>query len=90
MSGAGWDSLHVCVDDHSRLAFSQLYPNRTASSATAFLTAAVDYYRRLGISVRRVLTDNGKAERFIQTELHERACAHTYNTSTQRAQYLTP
>ena len=57
--GAGWEYLHVCIDDHSRLAFSQLYPDETAASATAFLSAALDYYRRLGIHVRRVLTDNG-------------------------------
>ena len=57
--GAGWEYVHVCVDDHSRVAFSKLYPDETAASATAFLTAATDYYRRLGITVRRVLTDNG-------------------------------
>ncbi len=57
--GAGWEYVHVCVDDHSRVAFSQLYPDETAASATAFLTAATDYYRRLGITVQRVLTDNG-------------------------------
>ena len=57
--GAGWEYLHVCVDDHSRLAFSQLYPDQTATTAAAFLSAALDYYRRLGIRVRRVLTDNG-------------------------------
>ncbi len=57
--GAGWEYLHVCVDDHSRLAFSQLYPDQTAATAAAFLTAALDYYHRLGIRVRRVLTDNG-------------------------------
>ena len=57
--GAGWEYVHVCVDDHSRVAFTQLYPNERGERATAFLTAAVDYYRRLGITVRRVLTDNG-------------------------------
>ena len=57
--GAGWEYVHVCVDDHSRVAFSKLYPDETAASATAFFTAATDYYRRLGITVRRVLTDNG-------------------------------
>ena len=57
--GVGWEYVHVCVDDHSRVAFTQLYPNERADSATAFLTAAVAYYRRLGITVRRILTDNG-------------------------------
>ena len=57
--GAGWEYVHVCVDDHSRVAFSQLYPDERGDSATAFLSAAVAYYRRLGITVLRVLTDNG-------------------------------
>ncbi len=57
--GAGWEYVHVCVDDHSRVAFSQIYPDETAASATAFLTAALAYYQHLGIQVRRVLTDNG-------------------------------
>ena len=47
------------MDDHSRVAFSQIYPDETAASATAFLTAALAYYQDLGIQVRRVLTDNG-------------------------------
>ena len=57
--GAGWEYVHVCVDDHSRVAFSQIYPDETAASATAFLAAALAYYQYLGIQVRRVLTDNG-------------------------------
>ena len=48
-----------CVADHSRVAFSQIYPDETAASATAFLAAALAYYQHLGIQVRRVLTDNG-------------------------------
>ena len=56
--GAGWEMLHVAIDDHSRIAFSQFQPNERASSTVAFLHAAVAYYARLGISIRRVLTDN--------------------------------
>ena len=41
------------------MAFSQIYPDETAASATAFLAAALAYYQHLGIQVRRVLTDNG-------------------------------
>ena len=47
------------MDDHSRLAFSQIRPDETASTAVDFLKAAVAYYRSLGIPIRRVLTDNG-------------------------------
>ena len=47
------------MDDHSRVAFSQIYPDETAASATAFLAAALAYHQHLGIQVRRVLTDHG-------------------------------
>ena len=56
--GAGWEMLHVAIDDHSRIAFSRLFPDERASSTVAFLRAAVAYYARFGIRIRRVLTDN--------------------------------
>jgi transposase InsO family protein len=56
--GAGWEMLHVAIDDHSRIAFSQLLPDERATSTAAFLRAAVAYYQRFGIRIRRVLTDN--------------------------------
>ena len=56
--GAGWEMLHVAIDDHSRIAFSQFHPDERASSTVAFLRAAVAYYARFGIRIRRVLTDN--------------------------------
>ena len=57
--GVGWEYLHVCIDDHSRVAFSQIMPDEKKESATAFLKAALDYYKSLGVSVSRVMTDNG-------------------------------
>jgi len=57
--GAGWEFVHVCIDDHSRIAFSEIKPDETADSAVAFLKAAVGYYKSLGIKVDRVMTDNG-------------------------------
>jgi transposase InsO family protein len=57
--GAGWEYVHVCIDDHSRIAFSQIKPNEKADSAVPFLEAAVAYYKSLGIKVERVMTDNG-------------------------------
>jgi len=57
--GVGWEFVHVCIDDHSRVAFSQILPNEKAESAVPFLKAAVDYYKSLGITVSRVMTDNG-------------------------------
>jgi transposase InsO family protein len=57
--GVGWDHVHVAIDDHSRIAFTQIKPNEQARSAIAFLRAAVAYYASLGIKVERVMTDNG-------------------------------
>jgi transposase InsO family protein len=55
----GWEYVHVAIDDHSRIAFSQVAPNEQGASAAAFLEAALAWYERLGIPVHRVLTDNG-------------------------------
>ena len=55
----GWEFVHVCIDDHSRIAFTQIMSDEKASSAIAFLKAAVAFYKSLGISVQRVMTDNG-------------------------------
>lgn len=57
--GAGWEYVHVCVDDASRIAFSQILPDETKQSATRFLEAALAYYESLGVTVTRVMTDNG-------------------------------
>ena len=57
--GVGWEFVHVAIDDHSRIAFSQILPDERQGSAVAFLKAAIAYYRSLGIKVARVMTDNG-------------------------------
>jgi transposase InsO family protein len=57
--GVGWEFVHVCIDDHSRVAFSQILPNEKAESAVPFLKAAVAYYKSLDVTVTRVMTDNG-------------------------------
>ena len=61
--GAGWEFVHVCIDDNSRVAFSQILPDEKKESAVAFLIAALVYYRSLGVQVRRVMTDNGSCYR---------------------------
>ncbi len=60
---AGWQALHVAIDDHSRLAFSRMLPNQQTQTAIAFLRAAVAFYAQHGISIRRLLTDNGSCYR---------------------------
>jgi transposase InsO family protein len=58
-SDAGWEFLFVAVDDHARVAFTGIHPDERAPSAVAFLRDAVAYYASLGVTVRRLLTDNG-------------------------------
>jgi transposase InsO family protein len=59
----GWEFVHVCVDDHSRLAFSQVMKSERKECAIAFLKAALAWYKQLGIKVERVMTDNGSCYR---------------------------
>jgi transposase InsO family protein len=57
----GWQHLHVAIDDHSRLAYTELLPGQDADSCVRFLERATAWYRDQGITVERVLTDNAKA-----------------------------
>jgi transposase InsO family protein len=59
--GAGWEYLHVCVDDASRVAFAEVFPDERKESAVAFLRHAVEAWNRMGIAVQQVITDNGSA-----------------------------
>ena len=61
--GVGWEFVHVCIDDASRVAFSQILPDEKKESAIAFLKAALAFYASLGITVERVMTDNGSCYR---------------------------
>ena len=60
---AGWQALHVAIDDHSRVGFSLMLADEKATSACSFLLAALRYYKSLGVRVERVMTDNGSAYR---------------------------
>ena len=57
--GVGWEFVHVCIDDASRIAFSRVMKTERKGCAITFLKAAVAYYANLGITVERVMTDNG-------------------------------
>jgi transposase InsO family protein len=61
--GAGFEFVHVAIDDASRLAFSQILPDEKKESAIAFLKALVANYASLGVTVTRVMTDNGSCYR---------------------------
>jgi transposase InsO family protein len=57
----GWEFVHIAVDDYSRLAYAEVLPDEKAQTAVGFLRRAVRFYQRHGITVERVLTDNGAA-----------------------------
>jgi transposase InsO family protein len=61
--GIGWEFVHVCIDDASRVAFVQIMADQRKESAVAFLEAAIAYYAKLGIHIERVMTDNGSCYR---------------------------
>ncbi len=61
--GIGWEFVHVAIDDASRIAFSRIRKTERQACAVAFLKAAVAYYASLGITVERVMTDNGSCYR---------------------------
>jgi hypothetical protein len=55
----GFEYVHIAIDDHSRLAYAGVLPDEKALTVAGFLRRAVRFYRRYGITVERVLTDNG-------------------------------
>ena len=67
----GWEYVHIAIDDYSRLAYAEVLPDEKASSAIGFLRRAVAFYARHGITVERLLTDNGSAYRAAR---HALAC----------------
>jgi transposase InsO family protein len=67
----GWDLVHVCVDDATRLAYVEVLPDEKGRSATGFLRRAVDFYGSHGITVERLMPDNGSAYR---STAHALAC----------------
>jgi transposase InsO family protein len=69
--GIGWEYVHVCIDDASRIAFVEIKSDERKKSTVAFLKAAVAYYAKLGIKVERVMTDNGSCYR---SRAFARAC----------------
>jgi transposase InsO family protein len=69
--GVGWEYVHVCVDDATRLAYVEVLDDETALTAVGFLRRAVAFFAAHGITVQRVMTDNGSAYR---STMHALAC----------------
>src|SRR5712691_2250525 len=86
--GIGWEFVHVCIDDHSRLSYVEVLPDECKNTTEAFLDRAFGFFAARGVrpSFTRPYRPrtNGKAERFIQTALREWAYYQPYSRSTQR------
>jgi transposase InsO family protein len=85
--GAGYEYVHVAIDDHTRLAFAAILPDQKHASSIRFFHLARAFYSRFGISVRRLLTDNGPCYRDhrFQRTLRKAALKH-YFTRAYRPQ----
>ena len=71
---AGWHHVHVAIDDHTRLAYSEVLPSEGANDAVAFLGRACGWFAEQGIAVEAVMTDNGSAYR--SSRWREACAAH--------------
>jgi transposase InsO family protein len=67
-SAKGWEFLHIAVDDRTRLAYAELLTDETSATSAGFLRRAVAYYRRHGVRVERVMSDNGVSYKKVFAE----------------------
>jgi transposase InsO family protein len=67
----GWEYVHIAIDDASRLAYAEVLQDEKTSTAIAFLRRALRFFKRHGMQVRELLTDNGPAYR---SAVHAIAC----------------
>ena len=70
--GAGWQYLHVAIDDHSRISLVRLMPDQTSRSTIAFLQRAISYYQSRGVTVKDIMTDSGAC---YTSKVFRKACA---------------
>jgi transposase InsO family protein len=82
----GFEALHIAIDDHSRLAFTQLLPDQKTGTTLGFLRDALAFYQRHGIQVRALLTDNGSSYR---SHVLRQAC-HQSGIKHRRTRPYTP
>src|SRR5436190_4385207 len=82
----GWEFVHVAIDDCTRLAYVEVLDNEQATTAIAFLRRAVCFYERHGITIERLITDNGAAYR---STIHAIAC-RTLRIRHRRTRHYRP
>lgn len=94
--GIGWEFVHVCVDDCSRIAYAEVLANEQGVSVAAFVRRAVAWFRRRGVRVQRVLTDNGSGYRSrvfaaairAQHVVHRRTRPYTPRTNGKAERFI--
>jgi len=84
----GWEYVHLAIDDHSRLAYSEILPDEKRGSCLRFLFNALRFFRSLGVRVERVMTDNGssfRSRRYAKAlrRLRSSICAPTLYAQNQ-------
>jgi transposase InsO family protein len=92
----GFLALHVAIDDHSRMAFTQMLPDQKADTTISFLNSAVAFFATHGIGVRALLTDNGssyRSQQFRQACLkmqirHQRTRPYTPRTNGKAERFI--
>jgi hypothetical protein len=78
----GFELVHVATDDASRLSYAEILPDECAPSAMTFLTRALAWFARFGVTVERVMTDNGSA--YLSHTFHRAHSALSYNAPISR------
>jgi transposase InsO family protein len=94
--GLGWEYLHVAVDDRSRLAYTQVLPSERKEDAIAFLLSSLAWFRSHGVTVERVMTDNGSAYKShdfaaaLKTQgiIHKRTRPYTPKTNGKAERFI--
>jgi transposase InsO family protein len=76
--GIGWEFVHVCIDDCTRLAYVQVLADERRDTVVAFLTDAVAFFESHGIEVQRLMTDNGPAYRSHAAACHRLGIRHLF------------
>ena len=86
-SGTGYDFIHACVDDHSRMAYAEIHADERGDTCAAFLRRAGAFFAEHGIQVERVLTDNAWNYRASQTF---RAAVHSLGATQRFTRFYRP
>jgi transposase InsO family protein len=79
-TGAGYEYLHIAIDDHSRISFAAILPDQNHQSSMLFFLMTRAFYSRFGFSIKRVLTDNGPCYRDhrFRTLLYQQRVKHRF------------